>query len=121
MPRQELIHLIGKYVTTCRMSKGKGLRLKDFDEPEKNWKFSPSGVQERNFWDDYMHAFEERSPQPHRGTRRGSSCRPTISGSAGSSSRRLSWRQWVSLDLPEARRREKKEIAAARLALLRKL
>jgi polyphosphate kinase 2 (PPK2 family) len=52
MPRQELIHLIGKYVTTCRMSKGKGLRLKDFDEPEKNWKFSPSGVQERNFWDD---------------------------------------------------------------------
>jgi hypothetical protein len=27
----------------------------------------------------------------------------------------------VSLDLPEARRREKKEIAAARVALLRKL
>ena len=29
------------------------------DEPEKNWKFSPSDVQERKFWDDYMHAFEE--------------------------------------------------------------
>jgi PPK2 family polyphosphate:nucleotide phosphotransferase len=29
------------------------------DEPEKNWKFSPSDVQERKFWDDYMRAFEE--------------------------------------------------------------
>ena len=29
------------------------------DEPEKNWKFSPSDVREREFWDDYMHAFEE--------------------------------------------------------------
>jgi PPK2 family polyphosphate:nucleotide phosphotransferase len=29
------------------------------DEPEKNWKFSPSDVRERTFWDDYMHAFEE--------------------------------------------------------------
>ena len=29
------------------------------DEPEKNWKFSPSDVRERTFWNDYMHAFEE--------------------------------------------------------------
>jgi polyphosphate kinase 2 (PPK2 family) len=29
------------------------------DEPEKNWKFSPTDVKEREFWDDYMHAFEE--------------------------------------------------------------
>jgi polyphosphate kinase 2 (PPK2 family) len=29
------------------------------DEPEKNWKFSASDVQERRFWSDYMHAFEE--------------------------------------------------------------
>jgi PPK2 family polyphosphate:nucleotide phosphotransferase len=29
------------------------------DEPEKNWKFSASDVQERKFWGDYMHAFEE--------------------------------------------------------------
>jgi PPK2 family polyphosphate:nucleotide phosphotransferase len=27
--------------------------------PEKNWKFSVSDVKEREFWDDYMHAFEE--------------------------------------------------------------
>jgi PPK2 family polyphosphate:nucleotide phosphotransferase len=29
------------------------------DEPEKNWKFSTSDVQERKFWSDYMHAVEE--------------------------------------------------------------
>jgi PPK2 family polyphosphate:nucleotide phosphotransferase len=29
------------------------------DKPNKNWKFSPSDVQERRYWDDYMHAFEE--------------------------------------------------------------
>ena len=29
------------------------------EEPEKNWKFSTSDVQERKFWGDYMHAFEE--------------------------------------------------------------
>ena len=33
--------------------------LERLDEPEKNWKFSASDVQEREFWDDYMHAFEE--------------------------------------------------------------
>jgi len=29
------------------------------DEPEKNWKFSESDVQERKFWSDYMWAYEE--------------------------------------------------------------
>lgn len=29
------------------------------DEPEKNWKFSPSDVKEREFWSRYMKAFEE--------------------------------------------------------------
>jgi PPK2 family polyphosphate:nucleotide phosphotransferase len=29
------------------------------DEPEKNWKFSASDVQERKFWGDYMDAFEQ--------------------------------------------------------------
>jgi len=33
--------------------------LDRLDEPEKNWKFSASDVQERKFWGDYMHAFEE--------------------------------------------------------------
>jgi PPK2 family polyphosphate:nucleotide phosphotransferase len=29
------------------------------DRPDKNWKFSPSDVHERKFWDDYMYAFQE--------------------------------------------------------------
>jgi polyphosphate kinase 2 (PPK2 family) len=29
------------------------------DRPDKHWKFSPSDVRERKYWDDYMHAFEE--------------------------------------------------------------
>src|SRR5262249_27488443 len=33
--------------------------LKRLDTPEKNWKFSASDVHERQFWDDYMHAYEE--------------------------------------------------------------
>src|SRR6516164_9360851 len=33
--------------------------LKRLDTPEKNWKFSASDVQERKFWGDYMHAYEE--------------------------------------------------------------
>jgi PPK2 family polyphosphate:nucleotide phosphotransferase len=33
--------------------------LDRLDEPEKNWKFSASDVQERKFWDDYLRAFEE--------------------------------------------------------------
>jgi PPK2 family polyphosphate:nucleotide phosphotransferase len=33
--------------------------MERLDRPEKNWKFSASDVNERKFWDDYMHSFEE--------------------------------------------------------------
>jgi PPK2 family polyphosphate:nucleotide phosphotransferase len=33
--------------------------LERLDSPDKHWKFSPSDVHERKFWDDYMRAFEE--------------------------------------------------------------
>jgi PPK2 family polyphosphate:nucleotide phosphotransferase len=33
--------------------------LARIEEPEKNWKFSSSDVEERSFWDPYMQAFEE--------------------------------------------------------------
>jgi PPK2 family polyphosphate:nucleotide phosphotransferase len=29
------------------------------DQPEKNWKFSLADVEERRFWNDYMHAYEK--------------------------------------------------------------
>jgi PPK2 family polyphosphate:nucleotide phosphotransferase len=33
--------------------------LERIDQPEKNWKFSKSDAKEREFWDDYMDAYEE--------------------------------------------------------------
>jgi polyphosphate kinase 2 (PPK2 family) len=33
--------------------------LDRINRPEKNWKFSTGDVQERAFWDDYMHCYEE--------------------------------------------------------------
>jgi PPK2 family polyphosphate:nucleotide phosphotransferase len=33
--------------------------LARIDEPEKNWKFSLSDIEERKFWKDYMKAYEE--------------------------------------------------------------
>jgi polyphosphate kinase 2 (PPK2 family) len=33
--------------------------LARLEEPEKNWKFSPGDVQERQRWDDYQNAYED--------------------------------------------------------------
>ena len=33
--------------------------MERLDKPEKYWKFSSGDVYERDFWDDYMQAFEE--------------------------------------------------------------
>jgi PPK2 family polyphosphate:nucleotide phosphotransferase len=33
--------------------------LDRLDEPEKNWKFSEADVHERQYWDDYMNAYED--------------------------------------------------------------
>ncbi len=33
--------------------------MERLDRPDKHWKFSPSDVRERKYWDGYMHAFEE--------------------------------------------------------------
>jgi polyphosphate kinase 2 (PPK2 family) len=32
--------------------------LQRIDHPKKNWKFSPSDVRERGYWDDYQRAFD---------------------------------------------------------------
>jgi len=33
--------------------------LARLDEPEKNWKFSAADIHEREYWDDYMQAYED--------------------------------------------------------------
>ncbi|HLY95756.1 MAG TPA: ADP-polyphosphate phosphotransferase [Sideroxyarcus sp.] len=32
--------------------------LERIDTPDKNWKFSPADIEERKYWDQYMHAYE---------------------------------------------------------------
>lgn len=43
------------------VSKGEQKRrfLERIDRPEKNWKLSPSDVAEREYWDDYVDAYED--------------------------------------------------------------
>ena len=33
--------------------------LERLDNPEKNWKFESADLEERKFWDEYMHAYEQ--------------------------------------------------------------
>jgi polyphosphate kinase 2 (PPK2 family) len=33
--------------------------LERIEEPEKNWKFSANDAKERQYWDDYMEAYED--------------------------------------------------------------
>lgn len=42
------------------LSKGEQAKrfLRRIDDPKKNWKFSPSDMHERSYWDDYQDAFE---------------------------------------------------------------
>jgi PPK2 family polyphosphate:nucleotide phosphotransferase len=42
--------------------------LERLDNPEKNWKFSPADVKEREFWEQYQQAYEDmirQTAQPH--------------------------------------------------------
>jgi hypothetical protein len=43
------------------LSKGEQKKrfLARLDLPEKNWKFSTNDAKEREYWKDYMHAYEE--------------------------------------------------------------
>jgi len=51
--------IILKFFLNVSREEQKKRFMQRLDRPEKNWKFSASDVQERRFWDDYMHAFEQ--------------------------------------------------------------
>src|SRR5262245_1851466 len=51
--------IILKFFLNVSREEQKKRFMERLDRPEKNWKFSASDVQERRFWDDYMHAFEQ--------------------------------------------------------------
>jgi PPK2 family polyphosphate:nucleotide phosphotransferase len=95
--------------------------LKRLDNPEKNWKFSPSDVHERKFWPDYMRSFEEAIratasehapwyvvPADHRWFTRlvvAAAIVETVEG--------------LDLAYPKVSAEQKKELAAVRAALVR--
>ncbi|MBW4667878.1 MAG: polyphosphate kinase 2 family protein [Cyanomargarita calcarea GSE-NOS-MK-12-04C] len=51
--------IILKFFLNLSKSEQKKRFLERIDLPEKNWKFSASDAQERAFWNDYMHAYED--------------------------------------------------------------
>jgi PPK2 family polyphosphate:nucleotide phosphotransferase len=51
--------VIRKFFLNVSKKEQKKRFLKRLEEPEKNWKFSPSDVREREFWNDYHHAYED--------------------------------------------------------------
>jgi len=51
--------IILKFFLNVSRKEQKKRFMERLDEPEKNWKFSPSDIRERKFWDDYTHAFDE--------------------------------------------------------------
>src|SRR5580700_9369909 len=52
------IHVVKVMLNLSKREQAKRF-LKRIDHPEKNWKFSPSDVRERGYWDDYQRAFED--------------------------------------------------------------
>jgi PPK2 family polyphosphate:nucleotide phosphotransferase len=51
--------IVLKFFLNVSLKEQKKRFMQRLDEPEKCWKFSASDVHEREFWSDYMRAFEE--------------------------------------------------------------
>ena len=51
--------VILKFWLNVSKSEQRGRLLERIDEPEKNWKFNPRDIDEREHWDDYLTAYEQ--------------------------------------------------------------
>jgi PPK2 family polyphosphate:nucleotide phosphotransferase len=51
--------IIRKFFLNLSRKEQKKRFLARLDQPQKNWKFSEADVHEREYWDDYMRAYEE--------------------------------------------------------------
>lgn len=51
--------IILKFFLNVSREQQKRRFLKRIDDPSRNWKFSSADVNERRYWDDYMHAYSE--------------------------------------------------------------
>lgn len=52
------IHVVKFFLNVSKAEQKKRF-LARLEEPEKNWKFSVNDAKEREFWDDYMHVYED--------------------------------------------------------------
>ena len=96
--------------------------LERLDQPEKNWKFSAADVRGARLLGRLHGRLRGDDPRDRRrSTRRGTSCRPTTSGSRAWSWPRRSSTRMEGLDLayPKIDAAKKQELAAARVALLK--
>ena len=51
--------VIRKFFLNISQKEQKKRFLERLDDPKKNWKFSAADIHEREYWDDYMKAYEE--------------------------------------------------------------
>jgi PPK2 family polyphosphate:nucleotide phosphotransferase len=51
--------VVRKFFLNVSKKEQKRRFLDRLDEPEKHWKFSAADIREREFWDDYMDAYED--------------------------------------------------------------
>lgn len=52
------IHVVKFFLNVSHEEQGNRLQAR-LDDPEKHWKFSFADIDEREYWDDYMQAFED--------------------------------------------------------------
>jgi PPK2 family polyphosphate:nucleotide phosphotransferase len=57
LTRQGVIVL--KFFLNLSRKEQKKRFMKRLDDPDRHWKFAPSDVRERRYWDDYQHAYDE--------------------------------------------------------------
>ena len=51
--------IILKFFLNVSLKEQKKRFIERLDQPDKRWKFSAADIEERKFWGDYMHAYEE--------------------------------------------------------------
>ena len=56
------IHIVKVMLNVSKRKQAKRF-LKRIDHPDKNWKFSPSDIKERRYWDEYQQAFDNMLSQ----------------------------------------------------------
>ena len=60
--------IIFKFFLSLSKDEQKNRQLRRLNKPNKNWKFSPGDLDERELWDDYMRCYEDainRTSKPH--------------------------------------------------------